>query len=253
MWATGQPVQEWRELTTADGASNRTLVLVHTVAPLIDEFALLCREILPDVRPLHILDEPLLERIRVRGHGAHEDERRLAEHFELAVSVGADAVLVTCSTTSLLVDAVRDAFDLPVVTIDEAMAGEAVRAGARIALVATNETTLEPSRTLVRAEAERAGRQADVSVRVVPGALAALLAGDSTTHDQLVEQAIRAAAADADVVVLAQASMARVLRSIDRGSLSVPLLSSPELALHQVARRLSMASPAGSSSVGVTP
>lgn len=234
------------------GEPNGTLVLVHTVAPLIDEFALLCRELLPDVRTLHILDEPLLERIRIRGHGAPEDERRLAEHFELATAVGADAVLVTCSTTSLLADAVRDAFDLPVITIDEAMAAEAIRAGSRIALVATNETTLEPSRTLVQAEAARAGSRVHVTTCVVPNALAALLEGDSTTHDQLVEQAIRAAAAEADVVVLAQASMARVLRSIDRRSLPVPLLSSPELALQQVRRQLSITSPAETSSLGVT-
>lgn len=240
-------------MTAADGAPNQTLVLIHTVAPLIDEFALLCRELLPDVQPFHILDEPLLERIRIRGSGAPEDERRLAQHFEVATTVGADAVLVTCSTTSLLVDAVRDAFDLPVITIDESMAAEAVRAGTRIALVATNETTLEPSRTLVQAEAARADCRVDVSVRVVPGALAALLAGDSTTHDQLVEQAIRVAAAEADVVVLAQASMARVLRSIDRRSVPVPLLSSPELALQQVRRQLSIASPAETSTVGVTP
>lgn len=235
------------------GEPQGTLVLVHTVAPLIDEFALLCRELLPDVRTLHILDEPLLERIRARGHGAPEDERRLAEHFEMAASVGADAILVTCSTTSLLVDAVRDSFRLPVITIDEAMAAEAIRAGSRVAIVATNETTLEPSRTLVRAVAARAHRRVDVTVRVVPNALAALLEGDSTTHDQFVEQAIRAAAAEADVVVLAQASMARVLRTIDRRSLPVPLLSSPELALQQVRRQLSLTSPADSSPVGVRP
>jgi Asp/Glu/hydantoin racemase len=218
---------------------------------LIDEFAVLCREFLPDVRTFHILDEPLLERIRIRGHGAPEDERRLAEHFELATAVGADAVLVTCSTTSLLVDAVRDRFDLPVITIDAAMAAEAIRAGSRVALVATNETTVEPSRALVEAEAARVGRRVEVSVRVVPNALAALLEGDSATHDQLVEQAIRAAAADADVVVLAQASMARVLRSIERRSLLVPLLSSPELAMQHVRRQLSITSPAEPSSLGV--
>ncbi len=192
-------------MASTDGEPRGTLVLVHTVAPLIDEFARLCRDVLPGVQTFHILDEPLLERIRVRGRGGPEDERRLAAHIEIAESIGSDAVLVTCSTTSVLVDAVRASFAIPVITIDEAMAVEVMRSGPRVALVATNETTLEPSRTLILAEAARTGCPVEVTARVVPNALTALLQGDAAAHDRLVERAIREAAEHADVVVLAQA------------------------------------------------
>ena len=152
-----------------------TLVLVHTVAPLVDEFTLWCRRLLPGVQTYHILDEPLLERSRRHWGGGAEVMVRLGGHIELAASIGADAVLVTCSTTSLLVDAIRAQYTVPVVTIDEAMAAQAVESGPRVALVATNLTTLEPSQKLILDAALRAGREIEVTTMVVADALAALL------------------------------------------------------------------------------
>ena len=52
-------------------------------------------------------------------------------------------------------------------------------------------------------------------------------------------------AAQVDVVVLAQASMARVLEIIPEEEREVPILSSPHLALAQVHREISTPSPCG--------
>jgi len=95
-------------------AGGKTLVLVHTVPPLVDAFTQWCAELLPGVRVLHILDEAMLDRIKQRGDRAPEDDERLAEHVALAQAVGAGAVLVTCSTVSLCVDAIRGRFSVPV-------------------------------------------------------------------------------------------------------------------------------------------
>ncbi len=220
------------------GEPEGTLVLVHTVAPLIDEFTRLCDTVLPRVKTFHILDEPLLERITRRGGSGPTDMQRLTGHIAVAVSIDADAVLVTCSTTSMLVDAVRGDFTIPVVKIDEAMAAEAVMAGPRVALIATNHTTLQPSKALILAEAARAGREVDITAVIVADALSALLGGDDEAHDRLVAQAIADAAVGADVVVLAQASMARACALAADATVRVPVLSSPELALRQVSRLL---------------
>ena len=215
-----------------------SLVLVHTIPGLVDLFAEWCRELLPELRALHVLDEPMLERIKLRGSAAAEDDERLAEHVALAQAIGAAGVLVTCSTVSLSVESIRDRFSIPVFAIDDRMASEAVAAGIRIAVVATAPTTLEPSRTLLEAAAARAGHPITVSLRMVDGALAALVAGDGGTHDRLVEQAIVESAARADVVVLAQASMARVLGAMADRPLAIPVLASPHLALAEVRRVL---------------
>jgi Asp/Glu/hydantoin racemase len=220
------------------GEPAGTLVLVHTVAPLVNEFARRCRDVLPRVRTFHILDEPLLERIRRHQGGRPEDLMRLTTHVELAMDIEANAVLVTCSTTSLLVESIRRDVAIPLVTIDEAMVAEAVLAGPRIGLVGTNHTTLEPSQTLIINEAARAGRHVEITAVIVPGALAALLRGDEATHDRLVAAAIADATATSDVVVLAQASMARATALIAEQP-HTPVLTSPDLALREVRRLLS--------------
>lgn len=214
------------------------LVLVHTVPPLIEVFNRLAAELLPGVRVLHVLDEPLLEQVRQRGHLAEEDARRLGTHVREAAQIGAAAVLVTCSTVSPCVDAVREGAEVPVLRIDEVMIYDTVAHGRRIGVIATNRTTLEPTRQLLLAEAARTGRQIDVELVMVEGALPALLNGDSAAHDQLVRRAVLDLAPRTDVVVLAQASIARVLSVLTQDGLGVQVLSSPHLALSQVARLL---------------
>jgi len=52
-------------------------------------------------------------------------------------------------------------------------------------------------------------------------------------HDRLVTQGLAALIEKVDVVVLAQASMARVIQQIPPEQLKVPVLSSPRLGLQQ--------------------
>ncbi len=225
-------------MNSESGSPGGTLVLLHTVAPLVADFARRCSALMPRVRALHILDEPLLEHIRARGRGSETDVERIVDHVAFARAVGADAVLVTCSTASALVDGVRVRTELPVIKIDEAMAAEAVRAGQRIRILATSPTTLDPSNSLVHDVARSMARSVDVESVVVDGARQALVRGDGAEHDRLVVRAVREAQGQVDVVVLAQASMARAMDALDPASLETPVLSSPDLALRQAARVL---------------
>jgi hypothetical protein len=87
---------------------------------------------------------------------------------------------------------------------------------------------------LLQAQAEAAEKQIDVELVLVEGALPALLSGDGATHDKLVKQAVLELSGRVDVVVLAQASMARVMEVIPEADRRVPVLSSPHLALDRV-------------------
>ena len=210
---------------------TKLLVLVHTVPPLLGVFDRLCSETLPGVKRMHVLDEPLLERVRQRGRLAPEDSERMLAHVTLAQQAGADAVLVTCSTVSPCVDDVRPHVGIPVVKIDEAMVEQAVEAGTRIGVVATNATTLEPTRRMLQLQAERTGKSVQVQLVMVEGALPALLSGDGATHDRMVKAAVLGLMPQVDVVVLAQATMARVLDVLPPQDRQVPVLSSPHAAL----------------------
>jgi Asp/Glu/hydantoin racemase len=213
---------------------TKRLVLVHTVSPLLDVFNRLGAELLPGVQLLHVLDEPLLERVRQRGQLAPEDSARLGTHVAAAEGSGADAVLVTCSTISPCVDDVRPEANIPVIKIDEAMISRAVAMGTKIGVVATNVTTLEPTRQLLEAQAKTADKAIEIELVLVENALPALLSGDGATHDSLVKEAVLKLAHRVDVVILAQATMARVLDVIPEPERQVPILSSPHLALERV-------------------
>jgi Asp/Glu/hydantoin racemase len=215
-----------------------TLVLVHTVPPLVSVFQALVAELLPGVRLFHILDEPMVERVKRRGGLADEDAARLVQHVEAAAAIGADVVLVTCSTISPVVDMIRLSAATRVLKIDEAMIREAVSLGRRVGVVATAATTLEPTRDLLVAEAARQGKEVTPELVLVEGAIAALFAGNGESHDRLVAEAALSLAGHSDVVVLAQASMARALAAMPKNQRPAPILSCPHLALAQVKKLL---------------
>jgi aspartate/glutamate racemase len=217
---------------------TQRLVFIHTVPLLVDVFNRLAAELLPGIRRLHILDEPLLERVIQRGASAPEDAQRLAEHVSLAAAIGAQAVLVTCSTLSPSVDDLPGAAPIPVFKIDAAMIRQAVSKGGRIGVLATNVSTLRPTQSLLEAEAARAGRSITTTLRLVEDARAALQSGDGARYDQLVKTAALELAPQVDVVVLAQATMARVLQVVSPSDCAVPILSSPRLALNEIGQRV---------------
>ncbi|UCB46563.1 MAG: Asp/Glu/hydantoin racemase [Spirochaetota bacterium] len=210
------------------------LVLIHTVSPLVEVFKKLCSQKLKDVQTIHILDEPLLIRIQNRGGLIEEDASRLQTHIEIAGKVDAGVVLVTCSTISPLVDTIRQNVAVPVLKIDDAMIAAAVNGGTTIGVVATNPTTLGPTNQALEHQAETVSKKIKTNLVLVENALPALLKGDNALHDEKVKDAVISLSKKVDLVVLAQASMARVLDVVSEEERTVPILSSPHLALEQV-------------------
>jgi Asp/Glu/hydantoin racemase len=151
----------------------------------------------------------------------------------LAREGGADAVMVTCSSIGGAIPIARQQFDFPIFRIDEALAKAAVHAGKRIGVAATVRTTLEPTLALLRDTAIAEGQTVELLPELCEGAFEAVLAGDTARHDALVSAALRDLRGRVDVVVLAQASMVRVLAQLDLTS-GAPVLSSPELAVRSV-------------------
>jgi Asp/Glu/hydantoin racemase len=209
----------------------KTLAFVHTTAVLIPVFARLVRDKLPGVEVFHMLDESLLRNTIKAGGLTRATTRRVAGMVGSAFDGGADAVMVTCSSIGAAVDAARQMFDRPVLRVDEAMAGAAVRMGTRIGVAATLRTTLEPTMALLERTAGEAGRKVELIPRLCEGAFEAVLAGDTELHDRLVGDALRELRGGTDAVVLAQASMARVVESWPVAG--APILSSPALAVEK--------------------
>ncbi|MCJ7512957.1 MAG: aspartate/glutamate racemase family protein [Anaerolineales bacterium] len=217
----------------------RTLVFVHTVPSLVDLFTRLSRELLPnDVEIWHIADEILLKVVLAQGGLSAFIHQRVAEHAVSAEHAGAAVVQLTCSSISPCAETARSRVRIPVLTVDEPMVDRALELGARIGVAATAPTTLRPTSDLLRARAQAAGKDVQIEARLAEGAYAALFGGDPSRHDAIVRQTIEDLLQRNDVVVLAQASMARVVEALPPETLACPILTSPRLALEHAARVL---------------
>jgi Asp/Glu/hydantoin racemase len=125
--------------------------------------------------------------------------------------------------------------DVPVLRVDQPMADQAVATGRRIGVIATLSTTLEPTADLVLRRAEKAGKKIKLTSRLAEGAFEALMSGDATKHDAMVAAALKELSQQVDVILLAQASMARVVDSLAAGAERVPILASPNTAVDYLA------------------
>ncbi len=214
--------------------TNHTLALLHTSPVLTPLFASLCAQWVPEARIFHTVDESLIKNTIQAGHLEKMTVRRLATLVGSAFDAGADAVLVTCSSVGPAVEVARQLYDRPVLRVDEPMARDAVSRGRRIGVLATLRTTLEPTSALVRAQAREASRPVEIVECLCEGAFEAVLSGDTATHDRLVSAALTDGMCDVDTIVLAQASMARVVAALPPGAVRAPVLSSPESGVRQV-------------------
>jgi Asp/Glu/hydantoin racemase len=209
--------------------------VVHTVAALPAVFDPLVRELAPGVDAYHVVDESLLADTVALGP-LPRTAARLAAYVTQARAAGADAVLVTCSSMGTFAEAARPLVDIPVLRVDEPMAAQAVAQGPRVAVLATLDSTLEPTAGLVRRHAARTGTDVVLTTTTCPGAHTARAAGDRERHDELIAAEARRLAAGHDVLVLAQASMASAIHRLPAGRISVPVLSSPRTGTAQLAR-----------------
>ena len=90
-------------------------------------------------------DESLIKNTIAAGGLTASTTRRMAAMVWSAREGGADAVMITCSSIGPGVKVLRQLFDFPIFRIDEAMAETATSKAHRIGVLATLQTTLDPS------------------------------------------------------------------------------------------------------------
>ena len=217
---------------------SHKVVFIHTVNGLTEMFTGLCRELAPEVRPYHVSDETLIHSVLAAGGITPGVNRRLCEHVVAAERFGADAIQVTCSSVSPCVEVAAPLVGVPVLKIDEAMMDDAVSRFERIGIMATTPTTLDPSAALLKERASVKGRSVGVEAVLCAGAYEAFLAGKPDEYDRIVMTHLRDVMAKVEVVLLAQASMARLAELLRDDRTAVPILSSPRPAIVRLAQVL---------------
>jgi len=198
----------------------------------------LCTAKLPCIETFNIADDSLIKDVIARGELTPQTARRVAAHIASAETAGADFIMVTCSSIGAAVEAAAPFSAVPVLRVDQPMADKAVQTGEKIGVLATLQTTLAPTADLIRRRAAAAGKQIELVTRLCEGAFDALMGGDAVRHDAIVGGSLKELATQVDVVVLAQASMARVVAALPEAERRAPILASPPLAIEYLAKVL---------------
>jgi glutamate racemase len=207
-----------------------TVTLVHAVLPALAPVQHAIAEAMPEVRIRHLLDEGLSSEADRRGGVDRACVERMLTILGLAVAAETDAVLLSCTAYSTMLPEARIRFpSTPLYAIDAVMVERAVARAARIGVLATFPAGLAQQQEMLTSEAAARGKSIEIVPSLHPSAMEALRRGDTDEHDRIIIAALPALAETTDVVLLAQASMARVFDKLpavyrDR------VLSSPRLA-----------------------
>lgn len=205
------------------------LGFLHTADVHVATFDALLDDLAPDLQRWHVVEPGLLTAARAGESVTAPVEaalRRLRQD-------GAGVIVCTCSTLGEIAESLAPALRLPVVRVDRPMAAAAVASGPRVLLVTALTSTLEPSRALLEDEATAQGRPLEIAELALTTAWPLFEDGDGDGFVAALAAGVRRRLAQepADVVVLAQASMAPAADLL--GDLGVPVLASPRAAVAQ--------------------
>lgn len=212
---------------------SKTIVLIHNSQVIINVVQKMFERVYPEANLINIMDESLLRDIKEKGGIDHLGVRRICRYTLCAEDLGAEAVLMTCSSLCEAVDVARPLVKIPVFKINEPMAEEAVKAGNKIVVMGTLKSVLVPTVSLIRCKARETGKEVDVKEALCTAAFEALIGGDAQRHDDLLITEVEKAAEKADVIVFAQGSMSRLVPEA-RKRVNIPVLECLESGVRQI-------------------
>jgi hypothetical protein len=147
-------------------------------------------------------------------------------------ATGVAGVLFTCSAFGEAIAAAAAQLPIPVLKPNEAMFEAAVETGGHIGMLATFAPSVASMEEEFREMAEAGGKRAILETYCVPGAMAALKAGNGSEHDRLIAHAAPRFA-DCDAILLAHFSTARAAPAVAT-ALGRPVLTSPGSAVSKL-------------------
>jgi len=209
---------------------RKRIILIDATKVIIEELDKAFSEIIPNAEILHMVDESIIQLENVPGK---QLIRRFCNLVVSAEEAGADVIVLTCASSIPSAHIVQMLVDTPVVQITEPMIEVAVERGKKVGLIATEKAIVEPIVELFQKISEQKKKKILVKVDLCEEAIKARLSGNTAKHDELVIKKIIEVSKIADVIVLAQVSMARVVPQIER-KINRLVLSPPRIAAEKI-------------------
>jgi Asp/Glu/hydantoin racemase len=217
------------------GIIHAALITTRAVQKYIDE-------LLPGVEVVHFVDDTIQNTNFACAPGTIPPGN-YAKFTQAALSqqeYGVDLILLACSTFNRAVEFARPMIKTPMLQIDRPMMDLAVKHGPRLGLICTVPTTVPASERLLHLAAADAGKVVAVTTRLCSEAFAAIKAGDTEKHNELLLAEIDRLSGEVDAIVLAQLSMSALEPRLT--ATKVPVYNSGRTAFTQIRDFLGRAS-----------
>ena len=214
----------------------KKIAVLHTslvslnVEPIVAD---LLAEILPDAEVMHFVDSDVLATVMKEQCVGEASVSRMTHLARAAEDAGADVIFSACSSLGPAIGVARRSVRVPIVKIDDGMTRRAVEQANRIGVLATVPTTLGPTADLIEQKARAIGKEIAIVRELSEGAFQALVGGDKAHHDRTVIESALRLAPRVELMVLAQASTARLAPVVSERT-SLPVLSSPRLGVENL-------------------
>src|SRR5690606_35179127 len=161
------------------------ITLVHATPIAMEPIKLAFASAWPDAELVNLLEDSLSPDRAKSSDLTEARTARIAALTKYARQIGSDAVLFTCSAFGRAIEHAATTVDIPVLKPNEAMFEAAIRKGGRTAML----YTFPPARESMEAEFEEEAARMDPAARIesflVEGAIEAVRAGDTDTHNRL--------------------------------------------------------------------
>ncbi|MEM7802871.1 MAG: aspartate/glutamate racemase family protein [Chloroflexota bacterium] len=211
----------------------KSIGFLHTSPVHISTFDSLLNETQLSWKTIHRVNEALLAEARQSGI-TYEIVNGVKGELSQLQATGADVIVCTCSTLGDIAEALQVGFLVPILRVDRPMAAKAVETGSPILMVATLDSTLEPTSLLLEDEAKRQRQEIEQKPLICTSAWPFFEKGDMDGYLAAIEETLRQTIVESEskpaVVLLAQASMAPVADAL--ADLGLPVLSSPSLCVN---------------------
>ncbi len=212
--------------------SRQRIVLLHATPVAIDPVKAAFAELWPEPELVNLLDDSLSPDRAKTPDLTAELVERFVRFGHYGHSIGADAILVTCSAFGPAIERMAAELPVPVLKPNEAMFHAAVAQGSNIAMIATFRPAVVTMEEEFNDYVEQTGSKARLTTIVVEPAMTALRAGDADTHNRLIAETAPELAGY-DTVMLAHFSTSRAHAALS-ARVPVPVLSAPGAAVSRL-------------------
>lgn len=208
-------------------SQKKRIFALYTGAALLQPVKELAQVLVPDFEFINVLDDSLIQDVIQADGVTLEVQERILQYCLIAEKMGVDVIWETCSSVGDTVPLIQPFIKTPIIRIDRAMIEAAVEKYSSIGVLATLETTLQPTQRLIQQVAGDLKKKVHITEGLAQGAFEALQAGDFVKHDAVIREKAKAIAGTSEAIVLAQGSMARMEQEL-KDITGIPVYSSVE-------------------------